>query len=86
MKLWEKRILLFFLILSTAPVFSQHDPQRNATQAIALGEYEKAEKILAKADADDPETLFVQMMSALKQGDKKTSVVKARAGLLMWWW
>ena len=59
------RSIAALLVLASTSAFAQHDPQRNATQAIAAGDFEKAEKILAKADADDPETLIVQMMSAL---------------------
>lgn len=53
---------------------AQHDPQRNATQGIAAADFKKVEKALAKADDDDPETHFVRMMLALKQGDTPTAV------------
>ena len=75
------RSSLSLLLLAALPALAQHDPQRNATQAIATGDYAKAEKVLAKAASDDPETLFVQMMSELKQGDREGAVAKARAAL-----
>ena len=62
-------------------VQAQHDPQRNATQAIAVGKFEKVAKELAKADADDPETHFVQMMAALKQGELEAAVGRAETAL-----
>ncbi len=62
-------LLTFTLCTLTTTASAQHDPQRNATQAIATANLEKAEAALAKADADDPETLFVQTMLRLKQND-----------------
>jgi len=59
----------------------QHDPQRNATQAIASGDFKTAEKELAKADSADPETLFVQTMLSLKQGNVAAAVESADAAL-----
>jgi alkaline phosphatase D len=75
--------LLILIICVSAANFAvaQHDPQRNATQSIAVANFEKAENELAKADEDDPETLFVRMMLALKQGDTPAAVGWARAAL-----
>ena len=60
---------------------AQHDAQRNATQAIAVGNFAKAEAALAKADKNDPETRFVRMMLALKQDNTLAAVDEARAAL-----
>lgn len=69
------------LLVSGASSIAQHDPQRNATQAIAAGEFAKAEQILVKAEAGDPETLFVRMMLELKRGDIGAAQVAARTAL-----
>jgi alkaline phosphatase D len=70
------------LILFTAfEADAQHDPQRNATQAIAVENFTKAEKELAKADEGDPETLFVRMMLALKKGETDAAVGLAEKSL-----
>ncbi len=72
----------FLLACSLAPALhAQHDPQRNATQAIAVGNFRKVAKELANADPADPETRFVQMMAALKQDDLPTAEREARAAL-----
>ena len=60
---------------------AQHDPQRNATQAIAKGDFAKAEKELAKAEVGDLETLFVRMMLALKKGETEQAVAAAGEAL-----
>lgn len=59
---------LLLLLLSASIALAQHDPQRNATQAIAVGDFKKAEKELKKVNEADPETMYVRMMLALKQG------------------
>ena len=76
------RILATVIPLTlTSTAFAQHDPQRNATQEIALGKLEKAAKELDKADQVDPETLFVRTMILLKQGDTPKAVQTAQAAL-----
>ena len=74
---------LFFsgYLACAGAVFGQHDPQRNATQAIATGDFKKAEKELGKADAADPETLFVRTMLALKRDDVASAIKTAEAAL-----
>ena len=73
---------IFLLALAfTSSALAQHDPQRNATQAIAEGRFAEAEKILSKADAKDPETMFVRMMLALKQGTVEAAVQHAKSAL-----
>ena len=74
-------VILALCIFAVKFAAAQHDPQRNATQGIAVANFEKAEKELAKADEDDPETHFVRMMLALKQGDNPSAVEWARAAL-----
>ena len=66
-----KRLMVFIvtLIVIVSMAQAQHDPQRNATQAIAVGEIAKAQQEVAKGDADDSETHFVRTMIALQQGD-----------------
>ena len=73
--------LLLTLCTLTTTASAQHDPQRNATQAIATANFNKAEAALAKADADDPETLFVQTMLLLKQNDTAAAIKTAQAAL-----
>ncbi|MGI9242799.1 MAG: alkaline phosphatase D family protein [Verrucomicrobiales bacterium] len=69
------------LLVACSTVFAQHDPQRNATQSIAAGDLAEAEKILAKADTTDPETLFVRMMLELKRGQTEAALETAQAAL-----
>lgn len=74
----------FFLIVSILLVRSvdaQHDPHRNATQAIAVNQLKKAEKELAKADNNDPETHFVKMMLALKENNMASALTSARSAV-----
>jgi hypothetical protein len=77
------RCLLALIISIALADFAaaQHDPQRNATQGIAVADFAKVAKELAKADSDDPETHFVRMMLALKQDDTRSAVKWARAAL-----
>ena len=75
----ECALILAVCICSVDFAVAQHDPQRNATQGIAAGDFKKVEKELAKADEDDPETHFVRMMLALKQDDTASAVKWARA-------
>ena len=76
------RILALALVAAVANHASaQHDAHRNATQSIAAGNLRKAEQQLAKAPAGDPETSFVQMMLALKQGNMAQAEGHARDAL-----
>jgi len=68
-------------LIAANATMAQHDAHRNATQSIAVGDFDKAEKTLAKAEPDDPETHFVRMMLALKQGDTPAAVEWARSAL-----
>lgn len=77
----QRWIILSLLAGFAVPGFAQHDPQRDATQRIAVGDLKGAEKNLAKADPADPETLFVRMMAALKKGDRDSAISSARAAL-----
>lgn len=70
---------LFFVATHFAS--AQHDPQRNATQGIAAGDFKKAEKELAKADDSEPETHFVRMMLSLKKDELEAAVTHAQAAL-----
>ena len=74
-------LILAVCICSVDFAVAQHDRQRNATQGIAAGDFKKVEKELTKADDDDPETHFVRMMLALKQGDTASAVKWAGAAL-----
>lgn len=69
------------LLITTALASAQHDPQRNATQAIAAGDFAKAERILSAAEAADPETLFVRMMLELARGQVGEAQATAREAL-----
>ncbi len=68
-------------LLTSVFSHAQHDPHRNATQRIAVGDFEKANRELAKADEDDPETHFVKAMLSLKQGDTATALESSSAAL-----
>jgi alkaline phosphatase D len=72
---------MFLVFLAPLVLRAQHDPQRNATQGIAVGDFKKVKKELAKADEGDPETQFVRMMAALKQGDVAAAEQAAQAAL-----
>lgn len=77
--------LLFAAMLawltSAESTLAQHDPQRDATHGIASGDLKWAAFKLRDADADDPETLFVNMMIALKKGDLAAAETAAQAAL-----
>ncbi|MFT5467314.1 MAG: alkaline phosphatase D [Verrucomicrobiales bacterium] len=69
---------LFFASIA----FGQHDAERNATQAIALGDLEKAEQLLAKSQPDYvAEVEFVRMMIDLKAGETAAAAAHARTAL-----
>jgi alkaline phosphatase D len=72
---------LLLALIAPLVLRAQHDPQRNATQGIAVGDFKKVDRELAKADSDDPETQFVRMMAALKQGDVPAAEQAAQAAL-----
>jgi alkaline phosphatase D len=78
--------LLFLIAVSAIthggrPCVAQHDPQRDATRFVAAGQYEKAEKELSSAAATEPETHFVRMLSALRQGQVKEAAGHAKTAL-----
>lgn len=74
LKYFTHILVLAVCICTVDFAVAQHDHQRNATQGIAAADFKKVEKSLAKADNDDPETHFVRMMLALKQGDTPSAV------------
>ena len=73
--------LLSLGVMAAGICSAQHDPQRNATIEIAKGDFGKLDKVLKKAEADDPETRFVKMMAALAQDDTATAVTEAEAAM-----
>lgn len=73
--------LIGFCLSVLCSAHAQHDPQRNATQQIAAGDFEKFEKEIAKGEPDDPETRFVLMMAELKQENVEKAVTQAQAAL-----
>ena len=78
------RIFLYSLIclpLAGSFAFAQHDPQRNATRFVAAGQFDKADQELRKADADEPETHFVKMLSALGRNNVESAVDHAQTAL-----
>jgi len=72
-------IIVVAASLAPAMLVGQHDPHRNAVRHIAAGDFAKADKALAKAEADDPETHFVKMLVALKQGRIESATEHAHA-------
>ena len=74
-------ILVAVCVVAATRSPAQHDPQRNATIAIAHGEFKNVDKILGKAEPDDPETRFVRMMAALAQDDMPAAVAEAEAAM-----
>lgn len=75
------RLLLCACCLIAGSALAQHDPQRNAIRHIAAGELKKAAAELKKANADDSETKFVEMISLLKQGETAAAIDSARLAL-----
>lgn len=67
--------------LSAGMATGQHDPQRNATRHIMKREFSKAERELAKADADAAETRFVKLMLSLEQDDFAGAETEMQAAL-----
>lgn len=61
--------LVFAFLLGTGVVQGQHDPERDATRHIAEGRFDRAAATLEKSPAGQPETAFVRMMAALRQGN-----------------
>lgn len=72
---------LSLLSLCEKQCSAQHDPQRNATRFVAAGQFDKVAKELKKADGNEPETHFVQMMSSLRQGKTTDAVSHAKTAL-----
>ncbi|MEE3371878.1 MAG: alkaline phosphatase D family protein [Planctomycetota bacterium] len=62
-------------------VAGQHDPHRNAVRHIARGKWEQAGRELAKADPQDSETHFVQMLASLAAEETESAVAQAQAAL-----
>jgi alkaline phosphatase D len=78
----SRRMLTLTVSLAmTAVAHAQHDMHRNATQAIATGNVQKAEQQLTKADPADPETDFVRMMIALEQDDVASALKNATSAV-----
>lgn len=73
--------VLIVWTLTVTPCRAQHDPQRDATRFIAAGKFSNVEKELRDADADEPETHFVRMLSSLRQGKTDQAVQQARVAL-----
>ncbi|MBC8357293.1 MAG: alkaline phosphatase D family protein [Planctomycetes bacterium] len=71
-------LFLFALTCSAVTLHGQHDPHRNAIRHIAAGDLKKASTELKKANPDDPETKFVEMVALLKLGDVPAAGDKAR--------
>ena len=69
------------VFLSVSVVRAQHDPQRNAVQHMARGDFAKVDTELSKADEVEPETHFVRMLSLLKQGNLEAAVKSAEAAV-----
>jgi len=72
-------LLILFAWLAQGVVFAQHDPHRNTVRHIAADAFEKVEKELAKADANDPETHFVKMLQSIRQGNLESATDYAQA-------
>jgi alkaline phosphatase D len=62
---------------ASTTALGQHDPHRNAVRHVAAGKLEAARKELAKAEADDPETMFVEMLALLAAGDVASAAAEA---------
>lgn len=74
--------ILFASFFFASLAFSQHDAERNATQQIAKGDLEKAEKALEKSLPDyASEVEFVRMMIDVKAGDPAAAAEHARKAL-----
>ena len=71
-------LVLSLLAGSSNRCSAQHDPQRDATRFVAAGQFDKVDKELAPADAEEPETHFVRMMSSLRQGKVDDAVGHAK--------
>ncbi|MDA1250515.1 MAG: alkaline phosphatase D family protein [Planctomycetota bacterium] len=69
------------LQLATSAALAQHDPQRNATQFVAAGQFDKADDELKKADDKDPETHFVKMLNSLGRKDIDRALQHAQAAM-----
>ena len=67
-------VVLIVVGATVAPARAQHDPPRNATRLIAKGNFDAARMELGKGEPGKPETHFVAMMAALKQGRTEEGV------------
>lgn len=74
-------LVLSLLAGSSNRCSAQHDPQRDATRFVAAGQFDKVDKELAPADAEEPETHFVRIMSSLRQGNIDDAVGHAKSAL-----
>ena len=61
-------VVVVLIVVGATVARAQHDPQRNATRLIAKGKFDAARMELGKGEPGKPETHFVAMMAALKQG------------------
>ena len=68
-------------LLFTPFAAAQHDPHRNAVRHVAVGQFDKAKRELKKADAQDPETHYVQMLISLGEGNVDEALEQARLAL-----
>ncbi|MFW6170437.1 MAG: alkaline phosphatase D family protein [Planctomycetota bacterium] len=73
--------VLAVVVLVVRVASAQHDFHRNATHGIARDDLKWAASQLKKAESDDPETHFVRLMMALKQGELSAAKESARAAL-----
>ncbi|RMG42002.1 MAG: alkaline phosphatase [Planctomycetota bacterium] len=67
------------VVLARTPAArAQHDPQRNAMRLVSAERLDAAEKELRKANAEDPESLFVRCVIALRRGDRDAALRMAQ--------
>jgi len=71
-------VVLVVVGWAVGPARAQHDPQRNATRLIAKGNFAAARTELGKGEPGEPETHFVAMMAAAKQGRIEEAVERMR--------
>ncbi len=76
-------VAAFGWLLLFCPTIShgQHDADRNAVRMIALKDYKAAGRELASADSAAAETIFVKLMSQLRQGRTADAIQLVQAGL-----
>ena len=71
--------LVFAFLMGAGLAQGQHDPERDATRHVAEGRFDRAAATLEKSPAGQPETAFVRMMAALRQGNLSAAVDEADA-------